>query len=176
MLRALAEFEIPITQGDWSMNARVLASYVLMVAVVAIAAFHPAHVSAGEDLSAAELKKMEGAWVVASSKVDGEPFDGEKGMKVTFKGDAVVMEGMGPKLSYKCKLNPAVEPRQIDFVLIEGEDKTPLLGIYRWKGEELHLLANGNEIAESKNDAGEVTRTVKAGERPKVFNEKRGIC
>lgn len=85
-----------------------------------------------------DLDKLQGVWAVTAMEDDGKPIplDGVKGT-VTFKGDVMVVDGLGPKPSeHKITLDPSQKPKSLDATN-EGQGK---LGIYELEGDDLKVF------------------------------------
>lgn len=116
-----------------------------MLARLAVAACAIGLVAAADDPKAddavkADLKKLEGAWVVTEVKAaKGEaPKELEKA-SVSFSGDMVTMKhGESAAQRMKVKLDPTKDPKEMSFVP-EREEKNgaPGLAIYKIDGDTL---------------------------------------
>jgi uncharacterized protein (TIGR03067 family) len=111
--------------------------FILLVPVVLAAA------EGKDDAGAADLKKMQGDWVVVSMEVDGMkiPDDDAQALFRTVKGDQYTVSryrrvaGKGT-----IKLDATKKPRAIDALPAARAGKaTPLLGIYEFDRDKLKL-------------------------------------
>jgi RNA polymerase sigma factor (sigma-70 family) len=107
-----------------------------------------------------DKEKLQGEWKVVSIKLGGQdhPNKDQVGDTMTFKGDSMALT------PYKAefKLDPATDPKQVDFTLTESPDPNQKgqvsLGIYKLDGDKLILHA----------------ARPGAGERPTDFESKDG--
>jgi len=106
-----------------------------MTAAVLILVFSAAALR-GQDAQK-DLDKLQGAWAVTAMEWNGKPvpLDSVKGT-VTFKGDLMVVDGLGPKpTEHRIKLDPSTKPKSLDATN-EGKGK---LGIYQLEGDEIKV-------------------------------------
>src|SRR5262249_20528234 len=82
-----------------------------------------------EDAVKKDLKKMQGAWVMASSEREGKKLSDEQLKKYsrTVEGDKITVsiedEGDTRLLVYTINLDPTKKPKAIDVTLSEGPQK-----------------------------------------------------
>ncbi len=115
----------------------------LLVALLAAGPVRPE----GEEVKS-ELKKLQGAWVVAKLTYNGEEMDSEKLGKITLaiKGDqATVVAADRVKKEYarlKLTLDPRTTPKTIDMNVVLGSKKGETMeGIYEVRGDDLKICA-----------------------------------
>lgn len=85
----------------------------------------------------AEATALQGTWVVTAAEQGGKPFDAIKGGKLKIEGSAFdLVTAKGTHLTGTLSVNPATQPRQLDFLLAGGEK---WLAIYSTGGRTLRL-------------------------------------
>jgi uncharacterized protein (TIGR03067 family) len=90
----------------------------LLAAVLAGACLAPA---LAQDRTAAELKKLQGTWIVTASERNGKADNAIKGGTLTLSGHAFALHtAAGNDLQGEFTINPSASPRQIDFVHADG--------------------------------------------------------
>jgi RNA polymerase sigma factor (sigma-70 family) len=115
----------------------------VIVAGAGVAALVPTALAAPDDTAKAEaeLKKLQGTWVIISGEKGGEKREGngEEQLKID-GGTFSIWHGGHVEESGTIKLGPSKNPMEIDLQFEEGkkEGKTGL-GIYAWDGEDLRL-------------------------------------
>lgn len=84
-----------------------------------------------------DLDKLQGDWAVTAMETNGKPVPlgvSKISGLVTFKGDLMVVAGLGPKPSeHRIKLNPSQKPKSLDATN-KGDGK---LCIYQLEGDKL---------------------------------------
>jgi uncharacterized protein (TIGR03067 family) len=81
-----------------------------------------------------EQEKLQGAWAIVSSEVDGKKLPVE-GVRRVVKGNAYTLLHNGAEAAKGTfQLDPAKSPRAIDVTPAGAEGK-PMLGIYKWDGD-----------------------------------------
>jgi len=101
--------------------------------------FVPTQVCAADDAKD-EIKKLEGAWKVASAEADGKPFEVKNlGMSqmVVRDGKLIFRNEAKELMSFTFTVDPAKKPKHMDWKK-EGEPN-PLPTIYALDGDELKL-------------------------------------
>ena len=87
---------------------------------------------------------LQGVWVAQSMEADGEPApaDAVKRMRFTFKADTLLVKGnFGDDREMECSytIDPKKSPKHLDFSPAKEKEKTPILGIFEVKGDELKV-------------------------------------
>jgi RNA polymerase sigma factor (sigma-70 family) len=144
----------------WSKVLTVgVAAVVLAAGGVGAVAVGYAQAVAAEDKKP-DKDKLQGEWKVVSIKLGGQdhPNRNQVGEVMTFKGDAMELTPFKAEF----KLDPATDPRQVDFTLTDSPDPNQKgqvsLGIYKLDGDKLTIHANHPG----------------AGDRPTDFESKDG--
>ena len=103
--------------------------------------------SARSDETMAEMKAFQGEWCLKGLEADGKQLDVPEGdgAKVVFKSDRIFVGGQE---KFTFKLDPTCNPKIIDLIPHEEEDKEQVLeGIYRIRGTKLTIcLRSGSRI------------------------------
>ena len=128
---------------------RLLGVLLLAGAVLAVAADDKK-----EDAAKAELKKLEGTWLLVSAEENGQkaPDNGVK-IKAVVKGDKLTIYFGDQKLEGTISVDPSKKPKEIDTVTTA--DKKKSLAIYELNGDTLKICGG-------------------KGERPKEFKADKG--
>jgi uncharacterized protein (TIGR03067 family) len=67
------------------------------------------------------FQPLQGSWVVSAAEQSGKPFDAIKGGRLTIQGETFDLEtAAGTRLVGKLKLDAAVTPHHLDFLLSNG--------------------------------------------------------
>jgi uncharacterized protein (TIGR03067 family) len=96
--------------------------------------------------SSGDAANLQGTWqfVGLEANAGKKPPEETQGWKVIFEGDQmwiVKPSGTDPKLKFK--LDPTKDPKRIDLIVQEGNDKGRVApGIYAFTGGQLHLCIN----------------------------------
>jgi uncharacterized protein (TIGR03067 family) len=95
-----------------------------------------------EDAAKKDLKKMQGAWVMASSEREGKKLSDEEMKKYsrTVEGDKITVsfedENAVRLFVYTLRLDPTKKPKAIDVTFSEGPQKGKTMhGIYEFDGD-----------------------------------------
>jgi uncharacterized protein (TIGR03067 family) len=95
---------------------------------------------------AGDAGELQGTWQVVDLEANGakKPSEEIQGWKVIFKDDEVWLvkpSGTDPKLKFK--LDPTKDPKTIDLIVQEGQDKGKVApGIYALGNSQLRLCIN----------------------------------
>ena len=107
----------------------------LVVFVVACAGV----VVATADLAADDAKKLEGTWVVESTSRDEFLAVGWKGDQWVFGGDRVTLKTKAKELNFTFTVDPAKEPKTMDFAPPKESNQARWLTIYELDGDLLKV-------------------------------------
>jgi uncharacterized protein (TIGR03067 family) len=113
-----------------------------------------------EDAIKADMKLLQGVWLMQSFESNGNPLPAEQAqkIKVTVKGDKYMVDLGERKFEATFTIDPTKKPKAIDVTMTLNEEKAVTLGIY-----------------EVSKDTFKICRTMEAGaERPKEFSTKEG--
>src|SRR5205085_3458510 len=122
----------------------------LFIALITTSACSGPHSPEGEasaatsDLAKQDLDKLQGAWVIESSRWNGveEPPIAKK-IKILFQDDKfIVVDIDGNRQQEKIKLMPEQNPKAIDCWSKDGGDR-PALGIYSLEGDTFKWCSAG---------------------------------
>ncbi len=105
----------------------------------------------GKEKSATDQEKIQGTWVVEKAEYGGNEFPQKMTTTITFTGEKVVWLRNTMLREGTFKLDPAKDPRQIDWTLGEFVPRK-LAGIYRWEGDKL-ILSMGSEYEDRRPTA-----------------------
>lgn len=97
---------------------------------------------AAEDAAAADLRQMQGDWMVATMKVNGKELSADEAQILfrTVEGNQYTVSRFSkPIAGGTFTLDASVTPRTIDSTPAKSKDGTPLLGIYEFDGEKLRI-------------------------------------
>jgi RNA polymerase sigma factor (sigma-70 family) len=89
-----------------------------------------------------DFDRIQGTWQVAEIWTKKEVAQVDiKGLKYIFRGAEVTLPGLGEKDKTKAtfKLDPAGDPATIDLIVVNGEKRYEVLGVYRLAGDTLAL-------------------------------------
>ena len=93
-----------------------------------------------------DAKDLQGSWKVVSLEANGEnkPVEEFKGWKFVFEGEeGWLVKPEETSQKFKFKLDAARDPKTIDLIVQEGEDKGKVApGIYKLKKDKLRLCIN----------------------------------
>jgi uncharacterized protein (TIGR03067 family) len=114
---------------------RFVIGYILIAATICIADAKPS-----EDAKK-DLAQLQGTWHMVSGQRGGQPFPEEfvkSGQRVCKESEVTVTFGGQLLMKATIKLDPAKEPKTIDYAITEGasKDKTQL-GIYELKDDTI---------------------------------------
>ena len=131
-----------LTQLKWA------TAFALAVVVTGgVVALVPSIVAATDDATKvkAELKKLQGTWVIVSGEKGGEKKEGNGEERLKIEGEMFSMVHDGKvEQSGTIKLDPSKNPMEIDLQFQDGKDAgKSALGIYAWDGEGLKLCTRG---------------------------------
>jgi uncharacterized protein (TIGR03067 family) len=139
-----------LTRLKWA-TAFALAAVVTGVGVAAVAVVPRARAAAEDATTAeAELKKLQGTWLIASFEQAGEKKEGtgnEEQLRIEGQTFSLWHDGHLEEKG-RIKLDPSRNPREIDFQFQEGKrDGQTDLAIYTWDGTNLKicLVREGEE-------------------------------
>src|SRR5262245_35189017 len=96
---------------------------------------------AGTGGAPADADKLQGEWAVVSVERRGSkvPEDTARRMKVTIRGDTLMIDdGRGPQTA-TFRLDPGSTPRALDLIPAPEENEPPAPGIYELAGDTLRL-------------------------------------
>jgi uncharacterized protein (TIGR03067 family) len=99
--------------------------------------------SATGDEMKSDVSAFQGEWRLTTLESDGKQNDvpDGDGAKVVFKGDRLLLGG---EEKFVVKLDPSCDPKIIDLIPLEEENKDEVLeGIYRFSGSKLILCVRG---------------------------------
>ncbi len=115
-----------------------------VLALVAVAA--PPAFSGGKN-EERELKKLAGAWALASGEVDGKPVADEhaKASRITFDGDKVTLltphQSEKPIKARLTRVGPSRQPAEMDWARDSGPGAGKTLrAIYKWVDEDAYRI------------------------------------
>ena len=118
----------------------------LRFAFLLVGSLSTAVLAAAQAALADDAKNLIGTWNIISLEANGEskPAEEFKGWKFVFEGDQgwiVKPEETSPK--FKFKLDAAKDPKTIDLIVQEGDDKGKVVpGIYALEEGRLRLCIN----------------------------------
>jgi len=101
---------------------------------------------AKDDKAGAELKKMEGTWMLASGERDGQKLPDEQVRKgrITWKGKEVTVDTPHQSketIKATVTVRPSREPKEMDFVRSAGPGAgKPMRGIYEFTGDDEYRI------------------------------------
>ena len=106
-------------------------------------------------LASAQPPKLDGAWTAVSAERDGKPAEDVVGNRLTFAGDAFVIEREGKTIyrgTYKADAN--AKPARFDFTHTDGALKGKRwLGLYALEGDTLRTVDNAPDMAKPRPGA-----------------------
>jgi len=97
---------------------------------------------AADEATAADLRKMQGDWVVTTMKINGEvyPDDAAQVLFRTVKGSEYTVSRFSKVIGGGAfQLDATQTPRTIDSTPKNSADGKPLLGIYEFEGDKLKI-------------------------------------
>jgi uncharacterized protein (TIGR03067 family) len=131
-----------------------------------------------------EKRTLQGRWIVIKAELGGKRFGPLEEAFFSFEGDTLVRvtEYLDMEI-VTLRLDPAKNPKQIDFIPKKGGEKEKTQGIYQLAGDTLKLCMAAKhspfkaEGTAAKGQVGELaSATVVFGkERPKQFDSKQGF-
>jgi RNA polymerase sigma-70 factor (ECF subfamily) len=144
---------------------RFVLAALLTLGMLGVGAWGLAHrtVAAGppkEDTAKADLKALQGTWVVLSMEKGGKqaPEDMIKGATLVIEGDKFTLShGKGETEEAVLKLDPTKDPKEIDFAVSDQGRPLVLEGIYKLEGGTFT-----------------VCQSLPPDERPRTFATKEG--
>lgn len=107
-----------------------------------------AHVAADDTKNEADLKALQGAWVIDDAKLGGRDHkDDFAGMKLTITGDAYVIDFADNSDKGAIVIDPTKKPKHIDLTTRkDGPFKgRTLTGLYELKGATVVLCLNSEK-------------------------------
>jgi len=116
--------------------------------------------SAADDPAKTDLDKLQGVWKVVAMENDGKkaPEDSVKGIRMTIKGDKLIMKEDNKEDEASFKLDPTQKPKTMDMTIKVGDKMEVVKLIYDLRGDDLKLCGG------------------RAGkDRPKDFAAKGGL-
>jgi uncharacterized protein (TIGR03067 family) len=120
-------------------------------------------VHAADEAAKKDQERMQGEWIMVSGESQGQPFPDRfvKSAKRVVEGDTYTVTAEtedGPySVKARFKLDPTHKPGHIDATTSADGGESKLVGIYEFKGDELHICM----------------ATAEAG-RPKEFSSSQG--
>jgi len=121
---------------------RALGCLPLFILCLVLSPATDAEMKTGEEMKK-EMEAFQGEWRLTGLETDGEQRDvpdGE-GARIVFKGDRLLLGG---EEKFTIKIDPTCNPKIIDLIPIEKENKEDVLeGIYRFRGNKLTLCLRG---------------------------------
>ena len=90
-----------------------------------------------------ELNKLQGQWTISALEVNGADVAPEKlqGTVLTIKDDGYSVTLKDTTIRCKITLDPAKDPKEIDMLFLDGDNKDRTQkGIYRFQGETFQLV------------------------------------
>jgi uncharacterized protein (TIGR03067 family) len=137
--------------------ARLLQS---VLAGICLACLLPG-ISHGEEKKEKDQDRLQGVWVAQSMEADGKPApeDAVKRMRFTFDGEKLKIRGNhadDTEATCPFKIDDSKSPRQLDFTI--DEEPKPILGIYKFDGEELKVCIRHASSSEGRPEEFKTTR------------------
>lgn len=116
---------------------------------------------------AAEAKKIEGAWVIDSARLDGTDVASDKGGEIEFIGNSVIARMPGRQDPVRLEFVITPSAKQLDFRPIlrsvkdnyraTGTSLDRMIGRYEWAGNQLRVSLQSAYIIPSEiSDKGQV--------------------
>jgi uncharacterized protein (TIGR03067 family) len=132
-----------------------------------------------------EKRTLQGRWIVIKAELGGKKFAPLEHVSFVFAGDTLKFTEWGDEPPpfwgeqvVTLRLDPAKNPKQIDFIPEKGGEKNKTQGIYQLAGDTLELCLPENEVVgtATKGKAGKpASVTIVVKERPKQFDSKQGF-
>lgn len=98
-------------------------------------------VAADDDPAKVDFDKLQGPWKLTALENDGKklPEDAVKGMRLSFKGDRLVLKDEGKEEEGVYKLDPTKKPKAMDLAIKTGDKTDTVRLIYDLTGDDLKL-------------------------------------
>jgi uncharacterized protein (TIGR03067 family) len=97
--------------------------------------------SAADDPARTDADKLQGSWKLVASEIDGKkaPEESVKTVRMTVKGDRIVLREENKEEEASFKLDPAQTPRALDLSIKVGDKMEVVKLIYELRGDDLKL-------------------------------------
>lgn len=98
-------------------------------------------VAADDDPAKVDLDKLQGPWKLTALENDGKklPEDAVKAMRLSFKGDRLVLKEENKEEEGVYKLDPTKKPKAMDLAVKIGDKTDTVRLIYDLTGDDLKL-------------------------------------